>query len=188
MLALDELKVVIAGDHDVGKTSLLCRLRYNRFSDKVAPTYGTAAYRYSMKNSKGKPVTLVLWDTAGQEQYHGLSKLYFRDSTAAIIVFDVSKPNAVDRVMYWVNMYREVIPDGFFAVAGNKSDLLTDDSLTQEELGMIEAQAGVPVALVSAVTSVGVTEMFQFVTDSVSASKNRQTSLRLADGDARGCC
>jgi hypothetical protein len=42
-----------------------------------------------------------LWDTAGQEKFRSLLTLYYKNSDAVIIVFDVNDPNTFKTVDYW---------------------------------------------------------------------------------------
>ncbi|KAG7278572.1 hypothetical protein CRUP_013314 [Coryphaenoides rupestris] len=61
-------KVVLLGEGCVGKTSLVLRYCENKFNDKHITT---------------------LQDTAGQERFHALGPIYYRDSNGAILVYDI---------------------------------------------------------------------------------------------------
>ena len=182
-------KVVIVGDQGVGKTCILQRLIEHRFSSTSSPTVGTSQQYYTVQCSNGRSVTLALWDTAGQEQYHSLSQVYFRDSQAAVVVYDATKTNSVDRVIDWIRKYHEIVPDGFVAVAGNKSDLLRDLAEAKTQCIDIESEIGEKVALVSALNGDGVTQLFKFVAESIS-DKNQMTHhpLEPAQPNASGGC
>lgn len=41
-------------------------------------------------NVENKSLRMQLWDTAGQERFHSLIPSYIKDSSAAIIVFDIT--------------------------------------------------------------------------------------------------
>lgn len=41
-------------------------------------------------NVESKSLRMQLWDTAGQERFHSLIPSYIKDSSAAIIVFDIT--------------------------------------------------------------------------------------------------
>ena len=45
---------------------------------------------------------LNLWDTAGQEKFDSLTKLYFKDTKAAIIVYDVTSELSFEKAQRWV--------------------------------------------------------------------------------------
>ena len=84
------------GDSNVGKTSIISRYIHDSFEiDKVA-TMGAA---FKMKEvcideESNEVIKLQIWDTAGQEKYNSLTKLYFKGIWAAIIVYDISDYNS----------------------------------------------------------------------------------------------
>ena len=75
------LKVVVAGDGGVGKSTWLNRLatghfaqteqRNNNFDDYFA-TLGVEVKQLTFRTNRG-PVSFNCWDTAGQEKYHSLT-------------------------------------------------------------------------------------------------------------------
>ena len=50
---------------------------------------------------------MFIWDTAGQEQYRSMIKMYYRDVHAAVIVFDLSERKSFESVDHWFNDIRE---------------------------------------------------------------------------------
>lgn len=69
-------------------------------------------------------VKLFIWDTAGQEEYHALNQVYYRDAVAAILVYDITDSDSFDKVQTWVEELRLYLPkDTPIAIAGNKYDL-----------------------------------------------------------------
>ena len=45
---------------------------------------------------------LTIWDTAGQERFESLTKMYFKDSDAALIVYDVTLSESFEKTQKWV--------------------------------------------------------------------------------------
>ncbi|OHT13028.1 small GTP-binding protein [Tritrichomonas foetus] len=160
-------KVVIVGDHNVGKTCIIQRLIERRFNADTHPTIGSSTQTYHTTTTSGKPITMQIWDTAGQEQYQSLSQVYFRNSQAAIVVFDASIPNSVDKVVEWIHKYNEIVPNGFVAVVGNKSDKLRDLAEGKTQCLDIESEIDVPVSLVSALNGDGIDNLFKYVADNI---------------------
>lgn len=160
-------KVVMVGDQSVGKTSIIQRLIENRFNSNTSPTVGSSNHVYNVTTTNGKRLTLNIWDTAGQEQYHSLSQIYFRDSAAAIVVIDGTKPDSVAQVVKWMDKFHEVVPNGFVGVAVNKSDLLPDLAEGKTQCLDIESEIGTSVTLVSAKTGEGVSGLFKNVADNI---------------------
>ena len=69
-------KVVILGDSGVGKTSLLYRYLYDKFEADNMPTLGTS-FKTKLIPIAGATLKLNLWDTAGQEKFKSLTRMYF---------------------------------------------------------------------------------------------------------------
>ena len=87
-------KVVIIGDSSVGKTSILFRFVFDKFDEHNLPTLGagfkTTKVPFEDEEGTSGYTTLNLWDTAGQEKFDSLTKMYFKQAEAAIIVYDVT--------------------------------------------------------------------------------------------------
>ena len=84
-------KVVIIGDTGVGKTSILFRYVLNKFDENLGSTFGAGFKTKEVPyNDEGDKIKLNLWDTAGQDRFESVTKLYFRDAEAAIVVYDIT--------------------------------------------------------------------------------------------------
>ena len=85
-------KVIVLGDEMVGKTSIIKRRVSNTFckisQETVEVDFGEVEQVIG-KDSNIK-IKLQLWDTAGQEVYRALNRLYFRDTIVTLLVFDLS--------------------------------------------------------------------------------------------------
>jgi small GTP-binding protein len=99
-------KVVLVGSHSCGKTSLVTRFVHNAFSPRVVMTVG-AAYTSKVMSVGHEKIQLDIWDTAGSERYRALTPLYYRDARAAIVCFDVTRPETVDEAARWTVELRE---------------------------------------------------------------------------------
>ena len=99
---MNSRKVVIIGDSSVGKTSILFRFVYNKFDQQNMPTLGAGfkttevAFIDPQTQEAGK-TKLNLWDTAGQEKFDALTKIYFKQAEAAIIVYDVTSEASFEK-------------------------------------------------------------------------------------------
>ena len=91
-------KVIFCGDSSVGKTSIIEKL-INRNNDirNMKPTTPVA-----FSTLKLNDMTLNLWDTAGQETYRSLIKIYFREANLAIVVCDVTSYKSFDSLLNWI--------------------------------------------------------------------------------------
>ncbi|XP_006981391.1 ras-related protein Rab-20 [Peromyscus maniculatus bairdii] len=111
-------KIVLLGDMNVGKTSLLQRYMERRFPDTVS-TVGGAFYLKQWRS-----LNISIWDTAGREQFHGLGSMYCRGAAAVILTYDVNHPQSLleleDR---FLGLTETANNNCLFAIVGNKVDL-----------------------------------------------------------------
>lgn len=120
-----KFKVLIIGDSNVGKTSLLIRHADDRFNPDPPGTIGID-YRQKTYIRDKKRYDLHIWDTAGQERFRNVTSAYYRDADAAFIVFDRNNPMSFTHVPYWIQTLRDKIGtdrDPVLILIGNKSDL-----------------------------------------------------------------
>ena len=85
-----EKKVLIIGDSNVGKTSIMLRIVRNEFDEYSMPTLGTGFKVREIQFKDNQKMQLSIWDTAGQEKFDSLTKIYFKHAEAALIVYDVT--------------------------------------------------------------------------------------------------
>lgn len=118
-----ECKVVVIGDSVVGKTSLLTQYNMKQFNPTTDTTIGASFICATEETSKG-PVTLHIWDTAGQEKYRSLIPMYSRYAVAAIVVVDVTMMSSYEHVQDWISVVRcGYSPKCQIYIVANKIDL-----------------------------------------------------------------
>ena len=84
-------KVVLVGESGVGKTSVTSYFLYNTFNEKeVMTTTATFAQKLIEIKEINKTIEFDIWDTAGQEVYRSLTKLFYNEAKAAILVYDIT--------------------------------------------------------------------------------------------------
>ena len=94
------VKVLIIGDSGVGKSSVLIRYCDDEFNVSQAPTIGVD-FKTKLVQVRGTNLKLALWDTAGQERFRTLTSAYYRGAQGIILVYDCSKRESFDHIVYW---------------------------------------------------------------------------------------
>nr|AWW15252.1 Ras-related protein RABH1C [Leavenworthia alabamica] len=122
---LAKFKLVFLGDQSVGKTSIITRFMYDKFDTTYQPTIGIDFLSKTMY-LEDRTVRLQLWDTAGQERFRSLIPSYIRDSSVAIVVYDVSKRQSFLNTSKWIEDVRRERGQGdvIIVLVGNKTDLV----------------------------------------------------------------
>ncbi|KAK8900609.1 hypothetical protein M9Y10_002938 [Tritrichomonas musculus] len=185
------VRVVLIGDSQVGKTSLIHRFVRSSFEKQQKGTIGAVFHTYEQQLN-GRQVIMQIWDTAGQEKYRSLGPIYYRNAAAGIAVFDVTSKESLPNLEIWINEFRKHTENPLLYVVGNKIDI--DDSI---EISTAEAQKfadehKAKCFLTSAKTGENVKEMFQSVYDDlVSAGKIVTEAPLKPEENAKeqgGCC
>ncbi|KAJ4475678.1 GTP binding protein [Lentinula aciculospora] len=126
-------KIVLLGDQSVGKTSLITRFMYDTFDNTYQATIGIDFLSKTMY-LEDRTVRLQLWDTAGQERFRSLIPSYIRDSSVAIVVFDITNRQSFLSTTKWIDDVRsERGNDVIIVLVGNKADLSDKRQVTLEE-------------------------------------------------------
>eukprot|EP01094_Clydonella_sp_ATCC50884_P018262 TRINITY_DN3359_c1_g1_i4.p1 TRINITY_DN3359_c1_g1~~TRINITY_DN3359_c1_g1_i4.p1 ORF type:complete len:234 (+),score=76.84 TRINITY_DN3359_c1_g1_i4:81-704(+) len=116
-------KLVLLGDQNVGKSSLVLQFVNGKFFETREPTIG-AAFLAKTVTVDDQAIKFEIWDTAGQERYHSLAPMYYREAAAALVVFDITSQDTFDRAQKWLTeLYKAGSDDMVIALVGNKSDL-----------------------------------------------------------------
>lgn len=130
---MEEIKLILLGESGVGKTSIIKRYLYDKFSPDISPS---TSMNYVEKDIviKNKKIRLNIWDTIGQEKYRSLSKLFLNETQIVILVYSINNLNSFQELDYWNNLYREQLGnDIILGVVGNKSDLYLSAEVTEEQ-------------------------------------------------------
>jgi small GTP-binding protein len=116
---LRSLKVIVAGEKTVGKTSLVEQYTMGKFSGQYSHSLGlNVTTHIAMANNR--PAKLELWDIAGE--YFERTEFY-RNAAACLLVYDVTKENTLKQLATWLNMCRSTVPHAGVVIVGNKIDL-----------------------------------------------------------------
>lgn len=181
------LKVVLVGDTKVGKSCVLSRFVQGTFDRNMPATIGAAFLTKVVTTSSG-PVRLQLWDTAGQEKFRSLAPMYYRSSSVALMVYDVTSRESLESLDDWASEIQDKAPHNIkFVVIGNKCDL-TEERVISTEMGKnVAQQLGATLfGETSAKSGEGISEIFskiaeldinqEEIIENVSRTQNRKAN------------
>ncbi|XP_028570627.2 ras-related protein Rab-6B-like isoform X2 [Lacerta agilis] len=175
---LRKFKLVFLGEQSVGKTSLITRFMYDSFDNTYQATIGIDFLSKTMyledrtlvpvsalhSSQEEGLVRLQLWDTAGQERFRSLIPSYIRDSTIAVVVYDITNLNSFQQTSKWIDDVRtERGSDVIIMLVGNKTDLADKRQITTEEGEQRAKELSVMFIETSAKTGYNVKQLFRRV-------------------------
>lgn len=162
-----ECKVVLLGETMTGKTSLISRLVDNTFNYNEMTTFvaSNQSKEFVYSEFGGVTLTLQIWDTAGQEKFRSINKIFYKDAAVAILVYDITKESTFEQLRtYW---YQEVKQKGeknvVFAVAGNKCDMFSEEKINEKTGREFAAEIGAVFFQTSSLSNINVNELFKEV-------------------------
>jgi small GTP-binding protein len=192
----EKIQIIIIGESQVGKTSILYQYTQNKFSTQYLATVGV---EYFVKEEliNNKHIRVKIWDTAGQEQYKSITKSFYKNSDGIVIVYDVHDKKSFEKVQDWVqslNEYTDSSKTIPVILVGNKIDL--EREVSTEEGQKLAESFNLPFFESSAKENKGITEfMHKIITDvlNVVGQSTTQKGIGLNDvqqtstGDEGAC-
>jgi Ras-related protein Rab-2A len=134
-------KIVILGDPNIGKTSLVLKYVKERFPTEYKPTLGADFLQKSITSEqipelKNEVFELIIWDIAGQTSYEldRMTDYYLQGSHAYILVYDVTSKKSLKGIEGWNKKMVHITGNIPFIVVGNKKDLTDQIEVTELDL------------------------------------------------------
>ena len=130
---ISSIKLIIIGSVNVGKTSLLTRYATGKFT-QVTKSTSNASFISKIKVVNNKKYEIKLWDTAGQEKYRSLTKIFTKEAKIALLVYAIDDIKSFNDLNTWLNIVRETNTEKIIlGVAANKADLYKNAVITDEQ-------------------------------------------------------
>ena len=135
-------------------------------------------------------VKFEIWDTAGQERFASLAPMYYRNAQAALVVYDITKPQSFIKARHWVKELHEQASKGIvIALVGNKLDMIENGGerkVAKEEAEKLAEEEGLLFFETSAKSGENVNEVFLGIGEKIPIKKpgeqaNEQSGLRITD-------
>jgi small GTP-binding protein len=196
-------KVVFLGEGRVGKTSIGKRWAEDTFDSATRSTVAAGFFEKTLITKDGRSLKIMLMDTAGQEEFHSLAPIYYKDAHAALLVFSIIDEGGFQRMQQWRS---ELIssrgPDIKIIVVGNKLDMSKSRVIRQEDAQKFATTIGSQYFEVSAKTGQGIDLLFAHLGEILGNLPQQQAApaqkrgtkmgLQIVNGEEeeqkKGCC
>ena len=126
-------KIVIVGDTAVGKSCLMLRGTKNEFNPEHEVTLAVDFGSLSLKIA-GKTVKLQIWDTAGQETFQSVAKVFYKGAQCIFLMYDLTRAVTFDKVRLWLKEVRDAASENTLIIlVGNMLDLEDQRMVAKEQ-------------------------------------------------------
>ncbi|XP_065838442.1 ras-related protein Rab-18-like [Oscarella lobularis] len=166
-------KILLLGDLDVGKSSLVHRFHDGKFDDDRLSTIGVNFFIHELK-IKEKIIKLHIWDTAGEERHRSIANIYYRDAVGIFLVFDLTSSKSFHNAKtYWIGEIEARCRNEEVAkiLIGNKCD--SERAISSKEIQDFANEHSMIYMETSAKEGTGVIEAFSALAEQILATQSR---------------
>lgn len=155
------LKLIFLGDQGVGKSSILNRFAHDKFEEGYQATIGLD-YHSKFISVENQDIKVILFDTAGQEKFKSLLKLYIRDANIVVAVYDITSKPTFEKIEGWIAETKDTRKDEntIIALVGNKQDMTSERQVSTAEASNYANSKNYLFEEVSAKTGDGIASLF----------------------------
>ena len=158
---IESCKVVLIGESGVGKTSIISQFINETFQVNMESTSGATFSSKVVTLSNKNKIKLEIWDTAGQERYRALTKMFYKDAAAAILVCDITDKNSFVQIKeYWVDQIKQNNDNIILIIVANKSDLYEKENIDENEVRNYANELNANFIVCSALNRSGIEDIF----------------------------
>ena len=162
----DSVKVVLLGESGVGKTSIISQFTTHKFD----PHRETSLSAQFISKTVDFPdinqsIKFDIWDTAGQEKYRSLAKIFYKDAKVIVFVYDITTEFSFEGIKkYWYDETK-ANTDGnpILAVVANKIDLYLEQKVSNDDGKAFAEEIGAIFQTTSALSDSGITQLFDYI-------------------------
>ncbi len=172
-------KVLLIGNSDVGKSSLILRYVDQIWNDVFVPTIGVD-FKVKSLQIDNKRVKMQIWDTAGQERFRNVISSYFKGAHGILLIYDITARDSFKELENWLGeVERNATPQVLKILIGNKCDLDEQRQITVDEGEAFAARNGMKFIETSAKNNTNVNEAFEALAKIMVESSNKKNVIKV---------
>ena len=175
------IKVVLLGETAVGKSCLITRFVNDVFqSNHVSTMVGVFQSKTVFYDKLNKTIKYEIWDTAGQEKYRSLNKMFYHNADVVILVVDITRKETFAAIKdFWYNEVKDNSPENvIFALAANKCDLYEYEEITNQDLNEYAKNINAIYKQTSALQNSGINDLFDAIGYKILSPENFDEFIR----------
>ena len=162
----EAVKVVLIGESGVGKTSIISRFIHDTFNQNEVTSLGASYISKTVSFPEyGKSIKFDIWDTAGQEKYRSLAKVFYKDAMIIILVYDITNRDSFEALeSFWYKEIKDnILSKPIYAISANKSDLYEKEKVAEEEAKAFADKIDAIFKTTSASSNNGIDTLFTYI-------------------------
>ena len=127
------MRISLLGDSGVGKTCIINKYLYDKFSETHQSSIGIEKNEKRLKMNDGNELKVIIWDTAGQERFKAMSTNTIKGAQGIVLVFDNTKKTTFESLPTWIKEVKEIKDNIPIVLFGNKCDLIENADVEKDE-------------------------------------------------------
>jgi len=183
-MKIETYKILLVGDKNVGKTSLLNRYIYGYFPLNTLPTIGIDM-GIKQTNFNNIHYKLQLWDLSGNDKYKNIISSYFNKCDIIIFTYDTTNKKTFENLINWIDYIEEYnnedISNIVKILVGTKSDLENERQISDKEVkNFAENYDMISTIICSSKKNINITDIFDNIIDEL-IKFNNDNNLEIED-------
>lgn len=155
------VKVLVIGNGGVGKSSMAARYCKGVFTSSYKKTIGVDYLEKKIESDDGQTVNMMVWDTAGQEEFDSVTRGYYRGANACALVFSTVDRASFESIERWLGKVTDNCDCRVFALVQNKMDLADESVVRPDEAEALARKLGMPLFRTCVKDNSNVNELFE---------------------------
>lgn len=156
------IKVVVVGNGAVGKSSLIQRYCKGTFTKDYKKTIGVDFLERQLQIG-GEETRLMLWDTAGQEEFDAITKAYYRGAHVCVVAFSCVDRESFLALESWKKKVEDEVDEIVMCLVQNKIDLIEEATMTPEEVDAVAKRLKLKLFRTSVKENFNVDKVFEYM-------------------------
>ena len=168
------IKLILVGDSEVGKSTILLNYTENYFCEEMVATIGLEN-KVKTINIRGLKAKLQIWDTAGQEKFSSLTKGFFRNTDGILLVFDLTNNKSFNNIKKWINEVENNSDNKTKKIlVGNKVDMKDNIQVSKNDIDNLCKKKKIKYIEVSGKNNTNVNEAFETLVNLIIDKKSNE--------------
>ena len=186
MSGKNNIKIILLGESGVGKTNLINVSLDREFEENSAST-NYCSYLEGILDYNNKKYSYALWDTAGQEIYKSLNRIFIKESKIILFVYSINNKDSFNEMEYWINSAEEILGEDKYirALVGNKSDLYEEQIVSDDDAQKLADKYKMKMKITSALTDKAGFKLFlkELIIDYIESIATEEENINIKLGN-----